>query len=117
MTKADLDLKWGYELRVPMFSADGQWHVYDATSDNGDTVALVDPDNIMRDLEQDPEAVARLVATAPDLLFQLRLANDKISLIHSDERECKLGVDACDCPLATNWRHNREVIAKAEGKL
>ena len=63
----------------------------------------------------DGDKHAALIAAAPELLFQLRLANDNLGLLHSDD--CREGLAYCDCALATNWRHNREAMAKAEGKL
>ena len=57
------------------------WRVIDPDSDNGDCIALVDPDDIATDLGYSTEATARLLAAAPALLAQLTNLIDAAELV------------------------------------
>lgn len=62
-------------------------------------------------------ADARLIAAAPQLLIQLKIANDNLSLLHSEWTEGhSSSVETCDCAIGTNWRSNKAAILKACGQ-
>lgn len=67
--KAVSDAKWDRDLRLPDGSADGELVVFDATSDNGDTVAIIDPYQIYDGATAD--AFADLIKAAPAMLAAL----------------------------------------------
>ena len=73
-------MKLDYELRVPTGSADGQWVIFDAESDNKDVIAIVDPDCILEELSDSPEKVAALLASAPELKDMIRRLKSFITL-------------------------------------
>ena len=91
---------WAYDFRTPHGSAEGQFEVIDPASDNGDTLAVVDPDCTRHDLEESAEANARLMAASPDLLDAC-----KAMLLH---RECPVNSPEAEAM--------RGAIAKAEGR-
>ncbi len=61
------DYKLGFQMHIPHGSGDGEWQIIDLNSDNGDVVAIVDPQMIMPDLDADPGKLAALFAAAPEL--------------------------------------------------
>lgn len=62
------------------------------------------------------DAEARLIAAAPDLLGQLKIANDNLSLLHSEWKEGhSSSIETCSCTVGNNWRSNKTAIAEAEG--
>lgn len=65
------------KLKIPpgpwgVAESDGQYCVFATQTDNGDVVAIADPDNIAEELGQSAEAIANLIAAAPDMLVALR---------------------------------------------
>lgn len=80
---------WAYELRIPQGSADGEWIVYDPQSDNGDVLAIIDPDCTREDLGESAEANAALFAAAPDLLAAL------VAIVFQASQGKVLDRDAC----------------------
>ena len=66
----------GTEFHLPPGSADGNWQVIDLESDNGDVIAVVDPDNILAEMGDSAEAYARLFANAPKLLAAAKAMRD-----------------------------------------
>jgi hypothetical protein len=58
----------------------------------------------------------RIRVVMRELYDALERANTNIALLHSAQHEvhtCQSGVDWCTCPLATNWRGNRDAMKHA----
>jgi hypothetical protein len=68
------------------------------------------------DSPDEQDANARLIAAAPDLQAQLKIANDNLSLLHSEWKEGhSSSIETCSCTIGTNWRSNKAAMAKTEG--
>ena len=59
------------------------------------------------------ERIERIQYVMWELYDALERANTNIALLHSAQQEvhtCDSGVNRCTCPLATNWRGNRDAM-------
>jgi hypothetical protein len=118
-TKAHIPASWDCGIHLEPGSADGYWHIVDADSDNGDTLAVVDPYGFGEDLGWDVDAIARLVAAAPDLLAALRAALPAVirlgDFIGNGDIEVPVSGLAINdrCAIVAQIR---AALAKAEGK-
>ena len=62
---------WAAVNQPAPYSADTSWLIVDGTSDNGDVIAAIDPDDIRGDLDNAAEANAALIALAPEMAESL----------------------------------------------
>ena len=105
---------WKLEYRDPCGAMPAGWLIIDPTSDNGDVIAQVNPDDILTDLGHDNKATAKLIAAAPELL-------DFAALIARMKTEEEFGENT---PASEDWIATlnelivtaRPLVAKAEGR-